>query len=53
MHGRMMHFPLTLGHLLERARTYFPDREIVGIYSGDFIWGFGAMHCMTQQQPGF
>jgi len=29
----------------------FPDREVVGIYSGDFIWGFGAMHCMTQQQP--
>jgi agmatine deiminase len=29
----------------------FPDREIVGIYSGDLIWGFGAMHCMTQQQP--
>jgi len=29
----------------------FPDREIVPIYSGDFIWGLGAMHCMTQQQP--
>jgi fatty-acyl-CoA synthase len=29
MHGRMMHFPLTLTHLLERARTYFPDTEIV------------------------
>ena len=29
----------------------FPDREIVPIYSGDLIWGFGAMHCMTQQQP--
>ena len=29
----------------------FPTREIVPIYSGDFIWGFGAMHCMTQQQP--
>ena len=29
----------------------FPDREIIGIYSGDLIWGFGAMHCMTQQQP--
>jgi len=29
----------------------FPAREIVGIYSGDLIWGFGAMHCMTQQQP--
>ena len=30
----------------------FPDREVIGIYSGDLIWGFGAMHCMTQQQPG-
>jgi agmatine deiminase len=29
----------------------FPKREIVGIHSGDFIWGLGAMHCMTQQQP--
>ena len=29
MHGRMMHFPLTLGHLLERARAYFPTTEIV------------------------
>ena len=29
----------------------FPKREVVGIYSGDLIWGFGAMHCMTQQQP--
>jgi agmatine deiminase len=29
----------------------FPSREIVPIYSGDFIWGLGAMHCMTQQQP--
>ena len=29
----------------------FPDREIVWIHSGDFIWGLGAIHCMTQQQP--
>ena len=34
----------TLAHL-------FPTREIVPVYSGDFIWGLGAMHCMTQQQP--
>lgn len=29
----------------------FPSREIVGIHCGDFIWGLGAIHCMTQQQP--
>ncbi|HLW53139.1 MAG TPA: agmatine deiminase family protein [Candidatus Angelobacter sp.] len=28
----------------------FPEREVVGIYCGDFIWGLGAIHCMTQQQ---
>ena len=36
---------------LNTLADLFPDREIVGIYSGDLIWGFGAMHCMTQQQP--
>jgi len=36
---------------LDILADLFPDREIVGIYSGDMIWGFGAMHCMTQQQP--
>jgi agmatine deiminase len=29
----------------------FPHHEIVGIYCGDFIWGLGAIHCATQQQP--
>jgi agmatine deiminase len=36
---------------LDTLAELFPTREIVPIYSGDFIWGFGAMHCMTQQQP--
>jgi agmatine deiminase len=34
----------TLGRL-------FPDREVVGIHSVELIWGLGALHCMTQQQP--
>ncbi len=29
----------------------FPDREVIGIHSIDLIWGLGALHCMTQQQP--
>jgi agmatine deiminase len=36
---------------LNTLAQLFPKREIVPIYSGDFIWGLGAMHCMTQQQP--
>jgi agmatine deiminase len=31
----------------------FRDRPVVGIHSGDLIWGFGAVHCLTQQQPSF
>ncbi|HXY13708.1 MAG TPA: agmatine deiminase family protein [Terriglobales bacterium] len=36
---------------LDILADLFPDRDVVGIYSGDLIWGFGAIHCMTQQQP--
>jgi agmatine deiminase len=36
---------------LDILADIFPDRDVVGIYCGDLIWGFGAIHCMTQQQP--
>ena len=29
----------------------FPSRRIVGIDSRDLVWGLGAFHCATQQQP--
>jgi agmatine deiminase len=29
----------------------FPDREIIGISAVDFIWGFGTLHCLSQQIP--
>ena len=38
-------------YALDILADLFPDRDVIGIYSGDLIWGFGAMHCMTQQQP--
>ena len=36
---------------LNTLAELFPSRQIIPIYSGDLIWGLGAMHCMTQQQP--
>jgi agmatine deiminase len=28
-----------------------PDRTIIPIYCGDFVWGLGTIHCASQQQP--
>ncbi|HEY0565854.1 MAG TPA: agmatine deiminase family protein [Terriglobales bacterium] len=28
-----------------------PERRIVPIYCGDFVWGLGTIHCASQQQP--
>lgn len=29
----------------------FPTRQIRGIHAIDLVWGLGAFHCITQQQP--
>ena len=36
---------------LDTLAEVFPDREVIGVYCRDFVWGLGALHCMTQQQP--
>jgi agmatine deiminase len=36
---------------LNMLAELFPDRDVVGIHSVDLIWGLGALHCLTQQQP--
>ena len=38
-------------YALDILADLFPDREVIGIYCGDLVWGFGTLHCMTQQQP--
>jgi agmatine deiminase len=41
------HDRLALGILGE----LFRDRPVVGIHAVDLVLGFGALHCLTQQQP--
>ncbi|MDK3159475.1 agmatine deiminase family protein [Kamptonema cortianum] len=41
----------TDGEVLVTLRELFPKRRVVGIDCTDLIWGLGAFHCVTQQQP--
>ena len=36
---------------LNTIQRAMPRHRIVPIYCGDLIWGLGAIHCMTQQEP--
>jgi agmatine deiminase len=39
------------GRALAVLRELLPGREIVGIPSRDLVYGLGAIHCVTQQEP--
>lgn len=46
----------TYGHAndaraLKIFQQVFPDRKIVAIPCEPLVWGMGAIHCVTQQQP--
>jgi len=32
-------------------RRCFPKRRVIGVECTDLVWGLGALHCVTQQQP--
>lgn len=36
---------------LNTITACFPDREVIGISCIDLIWGFGTLHCLSQQIP--
>jgi agmatine deiminase len=35
----------------ETLQCLFPMRKVIGIDCRELIWGLGAFHCLTQQQP--
>lgn len=37
--------------VLDTLQELYPDREVVGINCLRLVWGLGAIHCVTQQQP--
>ena len=39
------------GAALAKIAEAFPEKEIVGVNCEALVYGFGAMHCVTQQQP--
>ena len=46
----------TFGHAndakaLGMLGDFFPGRKMVGIRCNDLVGGYGAIHCVTQQQP--
>ena len=36
---------------LDVLQRVFPQRRIIGISCASLVWGLGAIHCVTQQQP--
>jgi agmatine deiminase len=38
-------------HALNIIAGCFPDREIIPVNATDLIWGFGTLHCLSQQVP--
>ncbi|MCX6650115.1 MAG: agmatine deiminase family protein [Methanomassiliicoccales archaeon] len=36
---------------IEIMRSHFPGREIVPIMAKELIYGYGGIHCVTQQEP--
>jgi agmatine deiminase len=38
-------------HALNILASCFPDRDIIPISAIDLIWGFGTLHCLSQQVP--
>jgi agmatine deiminase len=37
--------------VLQTLQELFPQRQVIGLHATEMVWGLGAFHCVTQQQP--
>ena len=38
---------------LKILQSHLPKHQVIGVDCTELIWGLGAIHCLTQQQPKF
>ena len=38
---------------IETLQAHLPKHKVIGVDCVELIWGLGAIHCLTQQQPRF
>ena len=36
---------------IEILQSHLPKHKVIGVDCTELIWGLGAIHCLTQQQP--
>lgn len=36
---------------LNTIAALMPGRDVIGVHAVDLVWGFGTLHCLTQQEP--
>jgi agmatine deiminase len=46
----VFHHPNDL-RALNILQEQFPNRKVIGIDCYDLVWGFGTLHCISQQEP--
>ena len=42
---------IAIGRRFAILQKHLPKREVIGVDCRKLIWGLGAIHCFTQQQP--
>lgn len=38
---------------ISQIKEIFPDKEVVGVYTREIVYGGGNIHCITMQQPKY